>query len=168
LRTSQLRKQAERQAAKAIESLTRIRADYKAGKITADEWREFAAEGESERQAAEAEAARLRRREMAAVPPADEQLAEIRASLGSANVAEIRTALQRLFVGFHLGISDLADHPGPAPETENLLDPVEVGAGLMVWAELSPAAVLGIDHDQAPILDRQPVHRQNGSNALPI
>jgi hypothetical protein len=38
----------------------------------------------------------------------------------------------------------------------------------MVWAELSPAAVLGIDDDQAPILERQPVHHQNGSDALPI
>jgi hypothetical protein len=38
----------------------------------------------------------------------------------------------------------------------------------MVWAELSPAVVLGIDDDQTPILERQPVHRQNGSDVLPI
>jgi hypothetical protein len=101
------------------------------------------------------------------VPPADEQLAEIRATLGSADVAEIRAVLHRLFIGFYLGTSDLADNPQPAPESDNLLDPVEVGSGLMVWAELSPAAVLGIDDDQAPVLERQPVHRQNSSDELP-
>jgi hypothetical protein len=39
----------------------------------------------------------------------------------------------------------------------------------MVWAEVSPAAVLGIE-DQAPILDRQPIHAddQNCSDVLPI
>jgi hypothetical protein len=38
----------------------------------------------------------------------------------------------------------------------------------MVWAEVSPAAVLGIE-DQAPILDRQPIHAddQNCSDVLP-
>jgi hypothetical protein len=167
----QLRRQAEREVTKAIESFTRVRSDYKAGVITAAEWREFAAELESERQAAEAEVEPLRRREMAAVPPADEQLAELRATVGSCDLAAIRAALQRLFVGFHLGTSDLAAElvDELAPETDNLLDPVEVGGGLVVWAELSPAAVLGID-DQAPILDRQPLRLdgQNDSVALPI
>jgi hypothetical protein len=38
----------------------------------------------------------------------------------------------------------------------------------MVWAEVSPAAVLGIE-DQAPILNRQPIHAddQNCSDVLP-
>ena len=75
----------------------------------------------------------------------------------------------------HLGLfqrtSDLAAElvDEPAPETDNVLDPVEVGEGLMVWAEVSPAAVLGIDPDQAPILDRQPIHvdDQNCSDVLP-
>ena len=37
----------------------------------------------------------------------------------------------------------------------------------MVWAEVSPSAVLGIE-DQAPILDRQPIHAddQNCSDVL--
>jgi hypothetical protein len=86
------------------------------------------------------------------------------------HIAAVRAAMQRLFVGFHLGTSDLADElvDEPAPETDNLLDPVEVGAGLMVWAEVSPAAVLGIE-DQAPILDRQPIHAddQNRSDVFP-
>jgi hypothetical protein len=39
----------------------------------------------------------------------------------------------------------------------------------MVWAEVSPSAVLGIE-DQAPILDRQPIHAddQNCSDVLPL
>src|SRR4029453_5312817 len=59
--------------------------------------------------------------------------------------------------------------PRPCHHSDNLLDPIEVGASLMVWAEVSPSAVLGIE-DQAPILDRQPIHAddQNCSDVLPM
>jgi site-specific DNA recombinase len=160
----QLREQAEREVTKSVERLGRVKRDYQDGRLDADDWNEQREQLIAEREAAEAQAGRLRRREMTAVPPADEQLAEIRSKLGSDDTAAIRVALQRLFVGFHLGLSgaetpELAEADcEPAPETDNLLDPVEVGGALKVWAELNPAAVLGIDDDQAPVLDRQPIH----------
>ena len=76
----QLRKQAEREVTKATAWLDNITADYRDGKIDGGAWSKLTAQAESQRDAAEAQAERLRRRELAAVPPADEQLAELRAT----------------------------------------------------------------------------------------
>ena len=77
---------------KAAEALTRIRSEYKAGELTAAEWREFRDELTAERTAAAAEAVRLRRHEDSATGSSElhdaeadtlRQLADLRAPIAT-------------------------------------------------------------------------------------
>jgi site-specific DNA recombinase len=105
---------AEREAQRAQERYARVRRDYTNGDITAAEWRELREELMTERDAAEAQAARLlaSRDEIAAAAEqldhehdALRQLAEIRRAIaGDIQAAEgvdaVRAALMRLFEAF--------------------------------------------------------------------
>ena len=69
---------AERDLSRAEESLTRVRADYKAGAIDAAEWRDLRAELEEERDAAKAAAERARSRTGETSEVTDELLDRLR------------------------------------------------------------------------------------------
>jgi hypothetical protein len=103
--------QADAAAGQADADLARVKADYRAGRISAEDWSELRAEIEADRSASEAEAAQLRRRaeeierEAQALGVEDElakRLAELRLAVaGEVTSAEsleaIRSALSRVF-----------------------------------------------------------------------
>jgi site-specific DNA recombinase len=118
-----MREQSERAEQHAVESLTRIKRDYREGKIRSEDWEEFRAELEPERDAARAEATRHRAHEQELTertPLADaetavlEYLAEIRTSIAQ-NVASqtslqgVHAALLTLFSGFTVHCTAHAD-----------------------------------------------------------
>lgn len=106
--------EAQREAQRAEERYARVRRDYANGDITAAEWREFRDELTGERDAAQAQAARLRASRADIASRTEEldlehdalrQLAEIRRSIaGDIQAAEgveaVRAALMRLFDAF--------------------------------------------------------------------
>jgi hypothetical protein len=118
--TRSLREHAGAEAVRAEERLARVRRDYQDGKLDAEDWAEQKAQLQGEREAAEAEAARLGQRhdeitQEAEALRAEERLQEalhdLRASIiGAVKDAEgmeaVRAELNRLFEGFIIGRLD--------------------------------------------------------------
>jgi DNA invertase Pin-like site-specific DNA recombinase len=118
-----LRDSADAEAGCTAANLARVRADYKAGDISAEDWRELRGELDAELAAANAEAERMAERLERAESESSltdleaeviERLAEIRAAVAGEvtntdGAAEARAALMKLFDGFilHKGIPDL-------------------------------------------------------------
>jgi site-specific DNA recombinase len=137
-----LRERARRRAIETTEALDRIRADYKAGRIDADEWREFRAELEAEHAEAVAEADQFEKREAELHAEHAEQdieqaalqhLADLRAALTSPvrdaeTLAAVRLRLAELFDHFLL-----CRH---SPDVGIGEQPTEIGDGLYLRAVL--------------------------------
>lgn len=153
---------AEAQAQAAGAALTRVKRDYTGGELTVKEWRELRAELEPEARAAEAEVERLRQQVAAVdadtvVDRAREELVEHLASLRAAvagdvtaadGVEGVRAVLLRLFDSFVF-------HP-------ELPDKAHVELiGSTYWIEpiVSEEAIAGIDQQERPIIDRQPLEQ---------
>ncbi|HYB27861.1 MAG TPA: hypothetical protein VEF89_14680 [Solirubrobacteraceae bacterium] len=108
--------QAERELGRAEDALARIRRDYRDGKVTADEWREFRDELEAERAAAEAARERARKRAEAVSDEdvSDEVLDRLRALraavLGGLDRAPDIDALRRLLRELFYSVT-YAPHP---------------------------------------------------------
>jgi hypothetical protein len=108
---AELRRQAERDEQQAAERVARVRRDYTAGAMTADEWRELSADSKAEHEAAKSKLAQLEAR-AAEVEQAEQgeseaavRLAEIRAAIaGEVQSADglnaARAALARMFESF--------------------------------------------------------------------
>jgi DNA invertase Pin-like site-specific DNA recombinase len=121
--TRALREGAEQEAQRAEERLTRVRRDYLDGKLTADEWHEFRDGLDDERQAADAEAKRMRDREeglkRAAVRYDAEgevvrQLAGLR---GAALRARSTLSIRSSHFGLHFWASSRASNCGRSPRS---------------------------------------------------
>jgi site-specific DNA recombinase len=108
--------QAEREVAEADASLTRIRADYSRGAITAEQWQGFQVEHTEAREAAIREVDQLTERaNQFILPDVDEEVAARLAALreavagevtGAKGLAAVRAALQRCFVSITLWQTD--------------------------------------------------------------
>jgi hypothetical protein len=171
--------QAERQEQQAAESLTRIRRQFKAGELTAAEWRDFRDELNAEQAAAAAEVKRLRVREQEAAKATElrdcesdtlRQLAELRAAVVSEVVEAkgleaVRAALLRIFASFTLTPSDAG---APYPD-DAVLDAVDLDLDYVIWAEPRSTALVGLDEDWLPIFAREVLHGdwQNEHESLP-
>lgn len=107
--TRALRQQAETEAHRAAERLTRVKRDYQDGKLDADDWREQRGQLTEEADGAIAQAQRLAKQEadiaesIRAVTEDEvvQQLADLRAAIAghltrSEDVAQVRAALRRL------------------------------------------------------------------------
>lgn len=155
-----LRDTAEGELAAVQARLSRVRADYTDGEISAAEWRELRSELEPQSAAAEAERDRLEAKlqEVDDGPPLDDlereilaQLAHIRAVVaGQVRDAEgvdgVRAALLRLFDRFilHSGLPDSVH--------------VElINEGFWIEPVVSEQAVAGYDKELRPILERKPL-----------
>jgi site-specific DNA recombinase len=122
----ELRAQAQRDSARAAESVTRVRRDYTNGHLTAAEWRALSGELNAEQQAADAQLEALAKRAdqtaaaRAAVQGAAlERLAEVRFAIAGkiANASDldaVRAALARMFESFYIGQPDDAAEQPPA------------------------------------------------------
>jgi site-specific DNA recombinase len=164
-----LREAAEAEERRAAEALTRIRRDYTEGRLSADEWRDFRDELAEEREAASAEATRLREQERqiaegSALQDCEEEalrsLAEIRqAIVGEIRNAEgleaVRAALRRLFEAFilHRGDSEAA----PARQYADLA--FLGGRGEYVIEPVVRDVVIeGYTEKLTPIIRREPLY----------
>ncbi len=156
---------AEKEARLAEERLARVKGDYSSGGLPLEDWIEFKAELEPQRDAAQAEVERLGA-QLIEVEAGEalgdveqevlEQLARIRAAVAGAvkdasGVEAVRSALLRLFDGFllHRGVPDEA-HVELIGET---------------WIEpiVSQQAVEGYDEKLKPVLAKKP-HEQAADN----
>jgi DNA invertase Pin-like site-specific DNA recombinase/predicted RNA-binding Zn-ribbon protein involved in translation (DUF1610 family) len=158
---------AEREAQEADERLARVKRDYTHGELAAAEWRELRADLAPERDAAQAEAERLRKRLCSveadtALTDVEtellEQLARIRAAVAgevvdAAGVAAVRSALLRLFDGFvlHRGVPEQAHVELIG---ENWIEPI-----------VSRQAVEGYDEKLRPVLARKPLEKAEDNYA---
>lgn len=161
-------------AGEKADAVDRIRADYKAGKITADEWREFKAELEDDRDAAEARAAEAKAvLEAAEVEPLPDVEARVAAELeavrqavangtASDDVPSQRAHLQRVFKRVHLvktpaGWPDEWMHEPDDPRGHIMLGK----SGYTLHLELRPEVVTGYDGDEddgfVPLVKRVPM-----------
>lgn len=144
-----------------------MKRDYTQGDLSAAEWRELRADLAPERDAAKAEAERLRERRSSteaetAISDVEaelfEQLARIRAAVAgevtdAAGVAAVRSALLRLFDGFTL------HHDIPDRAHVELID--------TRWIEplMSEQAVAGYDEKLRPVLARKPLEQAENNYA---
>jgi hypothetical protein len=164
-----LRAQAEQEAQRADERLTRIRRDYADGKLEADDWRSLRDELTPQADAARAEVLRLRKSEAAveqdsAVLDAEqetlERLAEIRRAMaGEIHDAEsadaVRAALSRLFSKFVLH-----PHQGARFEGKGRAELVDVADSYMIELDVRPQALISYlsdEHPLLPVLRREPL-----------
>lgn len=157
-----LRDDAEHEARRAEERLARVRRDYTDGKLDAEDWQEFRAELDAERDAARAEAGRLatQQREVEAWGELRDaeaetlrQLSEIRATIaGEVRDAEgldaVRASLARTFERFVIRRQAKRVHIELIADPELVLEPV-----------VREQAVDGYSENLRPILRRQPLER---------
>jgi site-specific DNA recombinase len=156
---------AEKEARLAEERLARVKGDYSSGGLPLEDWIEFKAELEPQRDAAQAEVDRLRS-QLAEVKAGDalseveeevlELLAGVRAAISGAvkdakGVEGMRSALLRLFDGFVL-------HRGVPDETH-----VELIGETWIEPRVSQRVVEGYEEKLRPVLARKP-HGQAGDN----
>ena len=150
---------AEKEAREAEARLVRVKGDYASGGLPLEDWIEFKAELEPQRDAACAEVERLRA-QLREVEQSEalgdveqevlEQLARIRAAVAGAvkdaeGVAAVRSALLRLFDGFVL-------HRG-VPEQAH----VELIGKCWIEPRVSQRAVAGYDEKLRPVLAKKPL-----------
>jgi hypothetical protein len=150
---------AEKEARLAEERLARVKGDYTSGGLPLEDWIEFKAELEPQRDAAAAEVERLRS-QLAEVKTGEaisdveqevlEQLVRIRAAVAGAvkdaeGVAAVRSALMRLFDGFVL-------HRGTPAEAH-----VELIGETWIEPIVSQRAIEGYDEKLRPVLARKPL-----------
>lgn len=150
---------AEREAREAEARLARVKGDYSSGGLPLEDWLEFKAELEPQRDAARAEVDRLRA-QLADVKAGEtlrdveqevlEQLAQIRAAVAGAvkdadGVEAVRSSLLRLFDGFVL-------HRGVPKEAH-----VELIGEHWLEPLVSQQAVEGYDEKMKPVLARKPL-----------
>jgi len=168
---------AERDAARAEDRLSRVRRDYQDGRLDADDWREQRVDLASQRQAARANVERLRvqsdeaasqsllrdaevetLRYMAAIREAI--VGEIRESGG---VEALRSVLVRLFSHFTLHRLDSESLPEhPALYADLLL----VG-GYVVEPHVRPEVVESFECDGlVPVLRREPLYRAENKDGM--
>jgi site-specific DNA recombinase len=152
--------QAEREVAEADASLTRIRADYTRGAITAEQWQAFQAELTETREAAVREREQLTERASQVVPP--EVGAEVAARLaalreavagevtGAEGLAAVRAALRRVFTSITLWRSD--------PDGLLLVPNVVAWDDLTGWLDLGDGRALSL-----PRPERIPVPGEQGA-----
>jgi site-specific DNA recombinase len=159
---------AEREANAATARLERVKRDYVAGELIAEEWRELRAELEPQADAAFAECDRLAARlaDVKAVPDPSalefeliEQLAHIRAAIaGQVNdatgVDAVRATLMRLFDHFVL-------HRG-TPDSSHL---ELIGEGYWIEPVVSEHAIAGYDEKLRPILTRKPLDQAKNNDS---
>lgn len=165
------------------EAVGRIRADYMAGKITADEWREFRDELEAERDAAAERAAEARANlEAAEAEPMPDVEARVMAELeavreavangtASDDVPSQRAHLQRVFKRVHL-----VKTPAGWPD-EWLHDPTDPRGHLMLGKtgytlhlELRPEVITGYEDEVdgvMPLVKRVPSGGGFDSHGVP-
>jgi DNA invertase Pin-like site-specific DNA recombinase len=172
--------QAKREELLAGERLTRIRQDYKDGRLSAADWIDLRDELTAEQQSAHAEVERLTAAR-ADIERDDERadaeqdtlalLAEIRKAIAgevktAAGVDAVRAALSRLFSAFIL-------HPQQNPRYEGQArsELVDVDQGHMIELQVRPAVVTGYSDDSMyPVLRREPLcqAKNNYAVGLPI
>jgi DNA invertase Pin-like site-specific DNA recombinase len=161
---------AEKEARLAEERLARVKGDYSSGGLPLEDWIEFKAELEPQRDAAAAEVERLGA-QLVEVQAGEalsdieqevlEQLARIRAAVaGTVNdasgVEAVRSALLRLFDGFVL-------HRGLPDETH-----VELIGEVWIEPIVSQKAIEGYDEKLRPVLAKKPLEQavNNYANVL--
>lgn len=146
---------AKLEAARAEESVKRVRGDYIAGKITAEDWNEFRPELEENKTAAAARVAQLEAKlsegEAAPeviIPAAAEALTLVRAALATGAVETVRSTIEALFSGFMIGTLEelpsevIAGDPAARARLRATISAMEAAAGQTVadaeaqyWAE---------------------------------
>lgn len=157
--------EAEREAQRAEERLTRVRRDYAEGKLDADDWRSFRDELAADQDGAAAEVARLRAQALEvrgwtegldAEREALQKLSEIRAAIvgevrAGEGVEAVRAALARLFSSFvlHRDTSSSA----PTQVHAELLG----AAGFVIEPVIRDEAIEHFSSIDAPILRREPL-----------
>jgi DNA invertase Pin-like site-specific DNA recombinase len=172
-----LRDEAEAEERRAVEAFSRIRRDYKKGQLSASEWQEFRSELTEERDAAAAEAARLREQEReiaerGALRDCEEEtlraLAEIRQAIvgevkQAGDLEAVRAALQRLFAGFVLHRTD-----SEAAPTRQYLDLAFLGRGAEYVIEplVQDQVIEGYTEKMTPILRREPLYKAENNDVV--
>jgi hypothetical protein len=172
-----LREEAEAEERRAVEAFSRIRRDYKRGQLSASEWRGFRTELTEEREAAGAEAARLRdqEREIAdrgALRDCEEDTLQALAEIRQAIVGEVkkapdleavRAALRRLFAGFVLHRTGSETAP-----TRQYLDLAFLGDGAEYVIEpiVRDQVVEGYTEKMTPILRREPLYKAENNDVV--
>jgi site-specific DNA recombinase len=158
---------AEHEARRAEERLTRVRRDYTDGKIDADDWREFRAELGDELDAARSEAGRLaaQHQEVRAwgeLRDSEEEtlrrLSEIRALIAgeiknASGLDAVRSALTRTFESFLIRRRAQRVHVELIVEPELVIEPV-----------VRQRAVQGYSEHLRPILRREPLQDTDVNN----
>lgn len=171
---------AERELARVESDEARIRRDYRGGRISADDWREFRIEFAEERAAATAaaERARKRRDEVSVVDVSDEVLDRLRGLravlLGNIDRAPDLDAQRRLLrelfervVWWSGKLPAAYDLPIPEPESGDWEAP-EIAVGESGWLIpiLRPGIVAGYEADPTrgagAIVDRRPLDLSPG------
>lgn len=146
---------AKLEAARAEESVRRVRGDYMAGKITAEDWNEFRPELEENRAAADARVAQLEAKLSESdaapeviIPAAAEALTLVRAALATGAVETVRSTIEALFSGFMIGTLEelpsevVAGDPAARARLRASISAMEAAAGqtfadaeAQYWAE---------------------------------
>jgi hypothetical protein len=161
-----LLEQAEHQARRADERLTRVRRDYADGRIEAEDWREFRVELGSERDAARAEVDRLAAQHdeveswgelRDAEVDTLRMLSEIRAAIAgeirtAAGLDAVRAAFARTFDAF------IVRRRAPRVHVELILEPE-----LVIEPVVRERAIEGYSENLRPILRREALS-QAGNN----
>ncbi len=168
-----LRAQANREAQKTAEALTRIERDYRDGKLTAEQFTRLDGNLTNEVRAAEAQVARLNQqretladdmRQIDAETAVLEQIAALRAAVigevragGREGIDAFRAALRRLFSGFDL-LSNAHPFGSGVRHDESVgwpHDDLNVGSGaevLTLYPRIRKEAVQGWGHEDFPAL----------------